>query len=61
MSDENAAVLEFATILGEAIARAHMAGKDGKGVPRRSVMASRSERQGDATQHAANVVGENNG
>ena len=27
MPDENAAVLEFAAILGEAIARAHLAGK----------------------------------
>ncbi len=27
MPDENAPVLEFATILGEAIARAHLAGK----------------------------------
>ena len=29
MPDENAALLEFAAILGEAIARAHLAGKRG--------------------------------
>ena len=61
MPEENATVLEFAAILGEAIARLHLAGKDGKEVPKRSVTASRSERQREATQQAANVVGENNG
>ena len=62
MADENAVVLEFAAILGEAIARAHLVGIDSEEMPKRSCPPKLTEAgKGEATEHAANVDGLNNG
>ena len=55
MNQPSDAVLEFAAILGEAIARLHLAGKESPPVP------GREGSKGEATEQAANVVGVNNG
>ena len=62
MPDENAAVLEFAAILGEAIARAHLAGIDSEEMPKQSCPTKLTEAgKGEATQRAAIVDGLING
>ena len=62
MPDQNATVLELAAILGEAIARAHLAGIDLEEMPKRSCAPKLTKAGKDeGTKYAANVDGPKNG